>query len=440
MQGIISPIAIAGFLLVIVIFCLSKAIYNVYFHPLSAYPGPWWMAVSDMVRLTHLASGRYVALNHRLHLLYGPIVRVGPQELSFIQPEAWKDIYGHSSGSGKAEFAKDPHFYGTTPNGVDHIGTANRQDHARMRSVFSHAFSERALRKQEPLIREHAQKMAQRMREHSERNPGGVVNILDMFNFAAFDITSELAFGEPLGLLDRDAYTPWVRALFDGVKFMTIRGAVLKVPLVGRLLQLLTERTLKKQFEAHFRYACDMVDRRLARQPRQEQQPQEKPGLQHKGRKMTPVPVPDIWSFVLGGDDKKRLSLAEMHSNASGFMIGGGETTSTTLSGVVYLLLRHPEAMRRLMEELRGAGVFESVDGNMNDRMSWSTLARLEYLKACLTETLRLFPPAAVGLPRIVPSGGAKICGNLFPEGVKFFFLFLSQSRSRICRQDKWWP
>jgi len=383
------------------------------------------MAVSDMVRLAHLASGRYVALNHRLHLLYGPVVRVGPKELSFIQPEAWKDIYGHSNN--RAEFAKDPHFYGTTPNGVDHIGTADRQDHARMRSAFSHAFSERALRKQEPLIREHAQKMAQRMREHSERDQGGVVNILDMFNFAAFDITSALAFGEPLGLLDRDAYTPWVRALFDGVKFMTIRGAVLKVPVVGRLLQLLTERSLKRQFEAHFGYACDMVDRRLARAAQAQQ-----------GSKLTPVP--DIWSFVLesrstsghGGseqdDDKKaRLTLAEMHSNASGFMIGGGETTSTTLSGVVYLLLRHPEAMRKLMDELRGAGVFDGGD----DRMSWSTLARLKYLNACLTETLRLFPPAAVGLPRIVPPGGAKICGNVVPEGVECsLFSFLPSSAS----------
>ncbi|KXX81150.1 putative sterigmatocystin biosynthesis P450 monooxygenase stcF [Madurella mycetomatis] len=103
-----------------------------------------------------------------------------------------------------------------------------------------------------------------------------------------------------------------------------------------------------------------------------------------------------------------------MHSNASGFMIGGGETTSTTLSGVVYLLLRHPEAIRKLMDELRGAGVFDRGD----DRISWSTLARLKYLNACLTETLRLFHPAAVGLPRIVPPGGAKICGNVVPEGV----------------------
>ncbi|KXX81152.1 Versicolorin B desaturase [Madurella mycetomatis] len=143
MQGITYSIAVAGVVLMLLI-VLSKAIYNVYFHPLSAYPGPWWMAVSDMVRLAHLASGRYVALNHRLHLLYGPVVRVGPKELSFIQPGAWKDIYGHSNN--RAEFAKDPHFYGTTSNGVNYIGTADRQDHARMRSVFSRAFSERALR------------------------------------------------------------------------------------------------------------------------------------------------------------------------------------------------------------------------------------------------------------------------------------------------------
>ena len=42
---------------------------------------------------------------HQLHLKYGPILRLMPNELSFIDPEAWRDIYGHRQGH--PQFHKD---------------------------------------------------------------------------------------------------------------------------------------------------------------------------------------------------------------------------------------------------------------------------------------------------------------------------------------------
>nr|ULA45394.1 cytochrome P450 monooxygenase NecC [Nectria sp. HLS206] len=380
--------------IVLPLLMILKGVYNVFFHPLSSYPGPWYLAASDLVRLYYLTRGDFVRPNHRLHLRYGPVVRVGPKELSFIEADAWRDIYGHN----KNELVKDPHFFGKTPNGVNHIGTADREEHRRMRSIFSHAFSDRALKKQQPLIRDFASTMVRQIEKQMKQN--GKVNMFNMYNFAAFDIMATLTFGESLGLLEATAYTPWVKALFQSLKFMTIRGAVLKVPVVGQLLHLLTDKTLKRQFQVHFEYSSAMVDHRLAQGD---------------------IDKADIWSFVLN-QKSRNLSLDEMHSNGFGFMIGGGETTSTTLSGLTYLLIRHPHVLRRLLDELQQAGV--------GPETSWSSLAQLEYLNACITETLRIYPPAAAGLARITTPGGTLICGKIVPEDTVVYVSQYAANRS----------
>lgn len=43
---------------------------------------------------------------------------------------------------------------------------------------------------------------------------------------------------------------------------------------------------------------------------------------------------------------------------------------------------------------------------------------RNELLQACVEETLRIYPPAAVGFTRVVPKPGPTIAGKFVPEGV----------------------
>lgn len=44
--------------------------------------------------------------------------------------------------------------------------------------------------------------------------------------------------------------------------------------------------------------------------------------------------------------------------------------------------------------------------------------AKLPYLSAVIEESLRLYPPVAAGLRRVVPEGGAVIDGHFVPENV----------------------
>lgn len=66
------------------------------------------------------------------HEKYGPIVRLAPNELSFVNEGAWGDIYGKNDG--KQQLAKDPNVVVTPPNGIPGLAfTPDDAAHGRMK-------------------------------------------------------------------------------------------------------------------------------------------------------------------------------------------------------------------------------------------------------------------------------------------------------------------
>jgi hypothetical protein len=67
-----------------------------------------------------------------LHEKYGPIIRVGPNELSYITEDAWNDIYGKVPG--KPQLVKKNRTRAGPPKKFEGLlRTKNDADHARMR-------------------------------------------------------------------------------------------------------------------------------------------------------------------------------------------------------------------------------------------------------------------------------------------------------------------
>ena len=85
-----------------------------------------------------------------LHDKYGLIVRLGPNELSYIAPQAWEDIMGRHKAGQRNENPKAPRY--CSPKTKDIIG-ASREDHTRMRRLLANGFSASAVIEQQPLIR-----------------------------------------------------------------------------------------------------------------------------------------------------------------------------------------------------------------------------------------------------------------------------------------------
>ncbi|OJD30760.1 cytochrome p450 protein [Diplodia corticola] len=387
--------------LLVLAWAAERVVYNLFLHPLRDYPGPLLNRATPLPRMRARLTGRSPFQSHELHKRYGKVVRVSPNELSYCDGDAWKDIYGYGS---KGSLPRDLR---TQPRGVDGepslILTTDNEEHRNLRNVFSPAFSQRALKEQEPLLLKYINLFADKIHDVAAASPSHTVDITQFFNFATFDIMSDLAFGNPMGLLDRAEYTDWVRSTFAGIKLFSIRAALsYYIPLLDWLMPLLLPRSLQAKRKAHMKYAADQVHARLAR------------GGALAGR-------PDIWTLVLrtydGSHERVRLSMGQMESNASLFMVAGTETTATLLAGAAYLLATHPPAHARLAAELRAAFAVRA-DMTLEALQNQS---RLPYLAAVVDEALRVYPPVPDAQTRRVPGAGVEVAGRWVPGGATVF-------------------
>ena len=110
----------------------------------------------------------------------------------------------------------------------------------------------------------------------------------------------------------------------------------------------------------------------------------------------------DITNFLLtpvahGVDEffGRKLSETELVAEAMGVMVGGSGTLSTTLTYLLYELARPENAkvQKRMREEVQAIPDTENIAALRNNA----------YVKAVVTETLRLYPSIVSTLPRVLP-------------------------------------
>ena len=187
----IDTLAISiSFAILYVLYSIVSKIYDVYFSALSRYPGPKLWAFSKIPRIKTMVEGGDAEVLARLHQQYGPIVRIGPREISYAAgADAWKDVYGFKK-SGKPHPYKDPLFYGKPLNGVHSVITADDFNHGRQRKILSHAFSDKALKEQEPLLKRWAALMKKKLAERADGKDA--VDMLKYYNCTTFDIMGKI--------------------------------------------------------------------------------------------------------------------------------------------------------------------------------------------------------------------------------------------------------
>lgn len=296
---------------------------------------------------------------------------------------------------GTDELPKSKIWYGN-PGMPPSIVGETRENHALLRRQLAHGFSDRSMREQEPVIGSYVDLLVRRLREHAvdtDRRDNvtglqGVKMALDMtmwYNWTTFDIISDLAFGEPFGSLDRAEYDPFVKLIGDALA-ANRWAIVIKFMGWGDLLMPVFRFFAKSRAEFGER-TKRMLERRMQ------------------------VKRNDFIQGLLSNKDSWNMKLDRIQMNASLLLIAGSETTATLLSGVTFLLLKHPEWLKRVTDEVR------SSFGSDQD-ITLMSVGKLECMLACLDEAMRHYPPVPSGLPRTVPQGGASICGSHIPEHV----------------------
>lgn len=105
---------------------------------------------------------------------------------------------------------------------------------------------------------------------------------------------------------------------------------------------------------------------------------------------------PDFLSYIIKSKDGVAMPMQELYANSTLLVLAGSESTASGLAGITFQLLKHPEALKKAVEEIRSAFAAE------NDIVPES-VKRLPYLAAMVSEGLRMYPPFPEGLPRLTP-------------------------------------
>jgi cytochrome P450 len=366
---------------IISLLATSRIIYNLYLHPLRSFPGPWYAKFSSVWFAYRVSKGDHWLAVHKLHLRYGPVVRIAPNELSFVEARAWKDIYGHRVGS--SEFHKDPSQTFLQDTKHPHIIGAPREQHSKLRKLLSHGFSDKALREQGAVLNNYAMKMIDGLKAKGSEP----VDLVQWYNFTTFDVIGHLVFGESFDCLSNSTYHPWVSMIFSTARIVTWTRAISRViPMDMNLLLALAPKRALREHNATWQ----MTREKLLR------------------RKERIIDYTDFMTNLLDAERKGIVDEQDLQSNVPILVVAGSETTATSLSGTTYFLMKYPATYARLVDEIRSK--FRG-----HDEISLARINELSYLPAVLEESLRMYPPANSNHPRVLPPEGATICGRFIP-------------------------
>ncbi|KAE8133593.1 cytochrome P450 [Aspergillus pseudotamarii] len=362
-----------------------KIFYNRHLHPLSCYPGPFIWTVSRVPYAAYYAQGKLHRRVQLLHDQYGDVVRVAPDELSYRNQQAWKDIHGHSRN-----FPKDMRFYHISKNKAPSVLVAPDGVHRRQKRAILRAFSEPAQKSHECLLHPFVDTLIHKLQQKVEDN-NSVVDITEWYNYVMFDFMALELFGESLGCLEDGVYHPWVDMLFGSIKAWAFLSQSKYFPTISWMIKI-----------AGLLFYSDLLQHRTTKF--------DSIAARVPGDVESDLDQPTFTTYIKARNDPQSiLSREEILSNHSFMMMAGSETTATLLSGCTFYILKHPEVHKELSCLIRNR--FSSPL-----EITFSSLADISYLRAVLQEALRMYPPLPLGMPRVVPSGGAIVSGQFVPE------------------------
>ena len=365
----------------------GQVFYNLFFHPLAKYRGPLLWRAFRFPFIKSMLSGQLPHNIKKLHERYGEVVRVGPDELSFTNPAAWKDIYTKG-------FVR-PYEYKDKPPGkeAENLISASESDHFRFRKVLAPAFS--LTMEQEYVVQATVGLLISKLRQTITADAceeSAVVDILQWFNYTTFDIIGSLLWGSPFGCLEEVKSHPWMEVIAQ-FKTALIVGATKFYPPLDAILKMITPKSAMADLMHIWRTTEEKIAQRV------------KKGASQKD--MISYMVPEQISSLSSNGE---MSLSEMEINSMLIVVAGSESVTTALTGIINYLLRDSRTLQALIDEVRST--FTSEEG-----ISAMATSQLPYLNAIIHEGLRLCPTIPDGMRRQVPKGGANVAGYLLPEG-----------------------
>ncbi|KXN74267.1 cytochrome P450 [Conidiobolus coronatus NRRL 28638] len=341
--------------------------------PLRSIPGPSNELLLSIRFMYARLTGNPAKFYKDLHAKYGPIVHSGLGVVAVNDPEATKTIYG------SYKFIKSYRFEFFIENVQNIFSTSDRKYHSIRKRMMSPAFNWKSVMDLEPQVTVHVVDNTLTAINEILSNGNTQIDVYELFHKSIGDAISDTVLGKCFNSLKIPDFPSYQLCshIADtwGLKFAVPALGFLKSrhhPIINQnIVEELKERRAGK-------YRKDILQ--------------------------TLVDAKDTETNSTFTDE-------EIIEEASILIFAGMETTAVALIWTFYLLGKNPQVYEKLVDEL------VTAFPDKNTKISYDMCKDLPYLTAVIHESLRVKSPAGVVLPRVVPEGGATICGHFLPEG-----------------------
>ncbi|WYZ45977.1 hypothetical protein EsH8_IX_000202 [Colletotrichum jinshuiense] len=373
--------ALASVLMAVYV-CQKLRTYN----RLKAFKGPFSSGWSEAWHIFAILSFKSHLKYDEVCKKYGPIARVGPNDLVTSSP----DLLAHMSAV-RSPYTRSEWFYRATRSrpDKDHVfSELDEKRHAKLRQMMGAGYSGKENLALEDSVDTHVSELLHLIRSKylSTEASAKPMDFAQKIQYLTLDVISDISFGKPFGDLkaDKDVYGV-VEAAETGLKAATFILAlglykiIQRPPFAGRIGPKETDPNGFGKMVAQGRA---IVKERLARDIDKE-----------KRSDM-------IASFIRHG-----LTEDELVSETTLQMIAGSDTTAASLRVVMLYLLTHPRVYSKLQAEVDVFARDDQTD-QPSGIVSDTDIRKLEYLHAVIKEGMRVHPPVTDSVPKRVPDGG----------------------------------
>lgn len=409
----------AGFLFLVYLVVSSATTW----YRLRHVKGPFLASFSYFWLLLSSSDGKQGEGFRAINDKYGPLARIGPNDLLTDDPEMFRRM---GKTSRKAAYSRS-NWYSALKLDPYHpslISILDTPTHDQLKAKLSFGYAG----KENPSLAEGIDSQVQALvdflrRKYISRDSNlKPVDLATAVQYFTLDALTKVAYGYAFGYLETDSDVhDYIKEIGKVVPSMRMAA---EVPWVGRLLTSPTflkfagpKPTDKVGFGRMLKIASDIVNVRFA------------PGAENK-------------QDMLGAFMRHGLEKRDCQSEIIFQIVAGSDTTATAIRGTLLNLMTAPHAYYALQKEIDTA----VADGRISSPIRIEEARALPYLQATLYEGLRINIPFTGLATKIVPSGGDTINGQFIPGGTRIGQNFYSVQRSKeifgddadIFRPERW--
>ncbi|KAK5047475.1 hypothetical protein LTR84_006571 [Exophiala bonariae] len=387
MDNRISPYAATNILLALItrliapastILLLAYIAYYGFLSPLSGIPGPFIARFTRLWLAYHGWKGDFHIVLTEVHEKYGTTVRVGPDEVLTLSPDAIKKIYGAGSLFNKSDFYAP--LKGTRT--WDLFAEGDSIVHRNNRRSVNHVYATSSLIDLEPYVDSAIQHFVSILRTKEGKS----------FDF---DVIGEVTFSQRFGLMETGEESESLKIIKRAARSGSWVG---HIPWVYRIHQRLSplignHLALNARSGAIRDFTLQQAQSRIKR------------GSDHR----------DMLSKLieLHGQNPAEVDNTVVISMATSNVFAGSDTTAVALRSIFYHLLKNLGCLKKLLNEIND--VVGDID--IDKPVTYEQANKMPYLQAVMNEANRIHPVVAQSLPRIVPEGGLQVEGHSLPAG-----------------------